>query len=395
MSAVLLLIIIYLAFISLGLPDALIGSGWPVIHRDIGVPVSYAGILTSIISCGTIISSMLSGIVVRKFKTGATTAVSVMMTAAALIGFSFSTSFIQLCLWAVPLGLGAGAIDSALNNFVAVHYKAKHMNWLHCFWGLGASAGPVILAFYMTGEKGWSGGYLAVGIIQLVLAAVLFFSMFLWRRVEENQRQSSESEDYPYVKYRDLLKIKGVKAALITFFAYCTVESVTGIWGSSYLVIIHGLTPETAARWISLYYFGITLGRFICGFISMYLNNKALIRMGQCIILAGIGVLLVPALYYAPLIGLFLIGLGCAPVFPALIHDTPENFGRENSQAMIGFQMACAYAGTTFMPPLFGYIGQNISFALMPFVLIAITGLMIFGTERLHSLKSFRENTLK
>jgi len=378
MMSFLLLIIIYFSFISLGLPDSLLGSAWPSMYGALNVPLSYAGIISMIIASGTVISSVFSAKILTRLGTGITAAVSVFMTAAALIGFSISQTFFLLCLCAVPLGLGAGSIDAALNNYVALHYKARHMSWLHCFWGIGASAGPIIMSFYLINNNSWNAGYRIIGIIQFCLVLLLFISLPLWRK---NKPETDLTKNNP-LKFSKLFLIAGVKEALVTFFCYCAIETAAGLWGASYLVIEKGITPQTAARWISLYYIGITLGRFISGFITMKLNNRQMVRLGQIIIGAGIIVLVLPFGNALLLPGLFLIGLGCAPVFPSLLHETPANFGAEHSQSIMGIQMACAYIGTTIMPPVFGWLASLLSFNIFPVFLgvILIIKIIMFGS---------------
>jgi fucose permease len=379
MLSILLLILIYLSFISLGLPDSLLGSAWPSMYGTLNVPLSYAGIISMIIASGTVISSMFSARILRRFGTGIVAAVSVLMTAAALIGFSISHSFLLLCICAVPLGLGAGSIDTALNNYVALHYKARHMSWLHCFWGIGASAGPIIMSFYLINSNSWNSGYRTIGIIQFCLVLLLFISLPLWKK---NKSETDSAKNKPH-KFSKLFSIAGVKEVLVTFFCYCSIETITGLWGASYLVIEKGITPEIAARWISLYYIGITFGRFISGFITMKLTNRQMVRLGQIIIGAGIIVLVLPFENALLLPGLFLIGLGCAPVFPSLLHETPVNFGAEYSQSIMGIQMACAYIGTTIMPPVFGWLASLLSFNIFPVFLGLILVIKILMFELL------------
>lgn len=383
----LLLVIIYMSFISLGLPDSLLGSAWPVMRTDMALPVSFGGILSFIITGGTIISSLLSDKVIRRFGTGKVTAVSVGMTAFALLGFSVSPGFPWLCVLAVPLGLGAGSVDTALNNFVALHYKASHMSWLHCFWGVGATVGPIIMSFYLRSESGWKMGYRIIGIIQVCLVVVLFASLPLWKLVGGSTKSEDISGDS--LKFIDILRINGAKPALLTFFSYCSLESSAGLWGSSYLVLVKGISSETAAKLVSLYYFGITLGRFISGFITMKLSNSSLIRIGEAVIITGLVFLLLPVDWvFIQTVGFLLIGLGCAPVFPSLIHETPVRFGKDLSQAFIGMQMACAYVGSTLMPPIFGFIAQRTSFCLFPFFLLTASLIMIMANKRITGTKT-------
>jgi fucose permease len=391
-----LLIIIYVAFISLGLPDSLLGSAWPSMHGAMGVPISYAGIVSMIIAGGTIISSFFSGKIIRKLGTGAVTSISVFMTAAALLGFSFSNEFYQLCLWAIPLGLGAGSIDSALNNFVALHYKAKHMSWLHCFWGVGAMTGPIIMSYCLEQGAVFQTGYRVVAIIQFTLVVILIATQPLWKKVVTGNKSADpkEQQEHRVLSVGGLLKLPGAKQALIAFFCYCSIESTTGLWGSSFVVLIHGISAETAARWTSLFYFGITFGRFLSGFITMKLNHRQMIRLGEAIIAIGVAALLLPLGQVVLCSGFVLIGLGCAPIYPSLLHETPVNFGAEYSQSIMGIQMAVAYVGSTFMPPLFGFLASKISYKLMPFFLGGLLLLMIFMIEVLNR-RVHRKNSMQ
>ncbi|MDR1840216.1 MAG: MFS transporter [Treponema sp.] len=380
MFTILLLIIIYLSFISLGLPDSLLGSAWPSMYNLLNVPLHYAGYISMIIAGGTVISSVFSERIIKRFGTGIVTAVSVLMTAAALIGFSVSNSFLYLCLCAVPLGLGAGSVDAALNNYVALHYKARHMSWLHCFWGVGASVGPIIMSVFLIRQNSWNSGYRAIGVIQFCLVLLLFVSLPLWKNnnMAENKARNNS------VKFAKLFRISGVKEVLVAFFCYCSIETIAGLWGASFLVMEKGVQPEIAAQWIALYYIGITSGRFISGFITMKLNNRQMVRLGQIIIGCGIAVLVLPYGNITLLPGLFMIGLGCAPIYPSLLHETPKNFGEEYSQAMMGIQMGSAYIGTTLMPPIFGRLASYMSFNIFPLFLGIILILKIIMVEALN-----------
>jgi fucose permease len=380
---ILLLIIIYIAFISLGLPDSMMGAAWPAMYEGLGVQLSSAGIISMIISCGTILSSFFSGKIIRKLGTGLVTAVSVSMTALAMLGVAVSQNFIWFCICAIPLGLGAGSVDAALNNYVALHYKAMHMSWLHCFWGVGASLGPYIISLYLNEENGWIKGFTIVSIIQFALAAVLFTALPLWSRANSLQFDENISSDTP-LKFKEILTIKGTKYALTAFFCYCAIEATTGLWGSTFLVNAHGISPAVAAKWVSLFYIGITAGRFISGFVTMKLDGRKMIRIGQIMIITGILLLIIPITDITLLLGLFIIGLGCAPIYPSMIHLTPENFGAGISQSVIGMQMACAYVGATFMPPLFGLIAQHIDAAWYPVYISIFIVLMIISSERLN-----------
>ena len=378
----LLLTIIYLSFISLGLPDSLLGAAWPSMYPGLGVPMSYSGILFFIISAGTVLSSLLSDRLTRRLGTGRVTAISVGMTAAALFGFSVSRSFPLLCLWAIPYGLGAGSVDAALNNYVALHLASRHMSWLHCMWGIGASVGPYIMGFALAQKAGWPMGYRIIGIIQLVLTLLIIFTLPLWKE----KAASVDAQDTPPSKplgLRDILRITGTKEILITFFCYCALEQTTSLWASSYLVLCKGLSTEAAAKFASLFFLGITVGRVTNGFLTLRLNDTQLIRMGQGIIGVGLLFFLLPLRENAALAGLTLVGLGCAPIYPSIIHSTPAHFGAARSQAIIGVEMASAYIGNCLMPPLFGWIASNISIAIFPFFLFALLVLMIFMHEAL------------
>lgn len=371
----LLLAIIYLSFISLGLPDSLLGSAWPAMYPQLGVPVSYSGIVFMIISVGTIISSLQSDRLTRRLGTGKVTAFSVAMTAAALLGFSVSHEFWQLCLWAVPYGLGAGSVDASLNNYVALHYESRHMSWLHCMWGVGAAAGPYIMGRVITGGGMWNGGYRCIALIQIALTAVLLLSLPLWKGRPQAENAAGAA-DAKSLSVREAVKISGVKNVLICFFCYCALEQTTGLWASSYLTLYKGVPAETAASYASMFFIGITVGRALNGFAAMKLNDVQMVRMGELIIACGVAVMLLPLGAGVSLAGLVIIGLGCAPVYPCLIHATPEHFGADRSQAVIGIQMACAYVGTSLMPPLFGLIAGHITVALLPVYLLVLLALM-------------------
>ena len=384
-----LLVIIYLSFISLGLPDSLWGSAWPVMYRQLNVPMSYAGIITMIIAGGTIVSSLMSNTLTKKIGAGAVTAASVFMTAAALFGFSSSSSFLMLCIWAVPYGLGSGAVDAALNNYVALYYAPRHMSWLHCFWGIGASVSPYIMSFCLIRGLGWQKGYFSVGTVQTILTAILVLSLPMWKK-----RSSVGTDEHTESKSLTLfgvLKIDGIIFILLTFFGYCALETTTGLWASSYLTNFRGVAPQISAQFASLFYIGITFGRFLCGFVSEKIGDKLLIRIGIITIIAGINMVALPfETNNTALAGLIIIGLGCAPVYPSIIHATPFNFGKENSQAIIGIQMACAYMGSTFMPPVFGMIARNISVGLYPVYLMIFALIMIIMSEKMNKKLNIR-----
>ena len=385
-----LLAVIYMAFISLGLPDSLLGAAWPSMYTEFGVPLSYAGVVSMIIAFGTIVSSLQSDRMTRKLGTGMVTAISVAMTAMALFGFSFSHSFIALCLWAIPYGLGAGSVDASLNNYVALHYESRHMSWLHCMWGVGATLGPYIMGYTLTGGQSWNAGYRYIGIIQVFLTAILLLSLPLWLKRtavnggETDADTSVDKKSGKALSLREIFSIPGAKEVMLCFFCYCALEQTTGLWASSYLNIYRGISPETAARYAALFYIGITIGRAISGFITMKLNDKQMIRMGQVIITIGLVMMLLPFSQNLSLFGLIVIGLGCAPIYPCIIHSTPAHFGADKSQAIIGVQMACAYIGTCLMPPVFGLIANYISVALLPVFLFVFLILMVVMHERLN-----------
>lgn len=379
----LLLAVIYISFISLGLPDALLGSAWPTIYSEFQVPVSYAGIISMIIAIGTVISSLMSDRLTYRFGTGKVTAVSVAMTAVALLGFSFSHSFWMLCLWAIPYGLGAGSVDASLNNYVALHYASRHMSWLHCMWGVGASVGPYIMGYVLSNGQSWNIGYRSIGIMQIVLTALLLFSLPLWKSRPQAADGETTKGDHKPLSLRRILSIPGAKEIMITFFCYCALEQTAGLWASSYLVLNKGISTQTAASFASMFFVGITIGRALSGFLTMKLNDTQMIRLGEGIVLIGIVTLFLPLGEMISLIGLILVGLGCAPIYPCVIHSTPQHFGADKSQAIIGVQMASAYIGTCLMPPLFGLIANHISIALLPLYLLIILVLMFFMYEKM------------
>lgn len=381
---VLLLVIIYIAFISLGLPDSILGSAWPAMYGGLGVPIASAGVISMILSGGTIISSLFSDTLIRKAGTGMVTFVSVAITAVALMGFSFAGSLTALCLWAIPLGLGAGSVDAALNNFVALHYKARHMNWLHCFWGIGASAGPLIMSWCLVFWNSWRAGYRAISALQFALVLVLLGSLPLWKKARRSADSRSEKTGEKSLSLPQIARLPGAKQALLAFFCYCSIESMIGLWGSSYLVVVRGISADTAARWIALFYIGITLGRFFSGFLSMVLTNRQMITLGQLLIGVGVIILLLPFGGYSLLAGFFLAGTGCAPIYPSMLHETPNNFGAQHSQSIMGVQMACAYIGNTLIPPLFGVLAARAGYRLFPLCLMALLGVMTLMTILLH-----------
>jgi fucose permease len=348
------------------------------LHEEISVPVSYAGMVSMVICLGTILSSLCSGKLLQKFGAGKVTAFSVALTAAALFGFSTSTRFWMLILWAIPYGLGAGGVDAILNNYVALHYKAQHMSWLHCMWGVGASISPYIMSFSLVSLDSWNYGYLIVSIIQIVLSAVIFLSLPLWKKGTE---ATEEETPAAALTFREIFAIKGAFACFVTFFCYCGLELTTTLWTSSYLVQKWDFAPEMAAGFASMCYIGITLGRLINGFLAMRLSDHFLIRMGIGIITVGLVFLFIPGNSAFALVGFAVIGLGCAPIYPCIIHMTPSVFGKDKSQAMIGIQMAFAYTGLLLMPPLFGLIADYISISLLPVYQLLLLAVMFVMHE--------------
>ena len=367
-----LLIIIYIAFISLGLPDALLGSCWPIMHEELNVPLSYAGIISFVITIGTIVSSLMSERLTYKFGTSKVTAFSILLTAIALFGFSISGNFWLLILFSIPYGIGAGGVDASLNNYVALHYSSKHMSFLHAMWGVGTCIGPNIMSMYLLNGNSWNSSYLTISIFQIILSIVVIFSIPIWKV----RKESIDNDKNEPIKLREIFKIKGVKEVLITFFCYCALEQTAILWSSSYLVEHYDVNKELAASLASLFLIGITVGRFISGFMSVKFNDKMMIRIGLSVISVGVILLFIPSVYLT-FIGLILIGLGCAPIYPSIIHSTPILFGKDKSQASIGVEMAFAYSGCLLMPPLFGFIATYINIGLFTLYLFIILIVMI------------------
>ena len=425
-----LLLMIYLAFISLGLPDALLGSAWPIMYQEFAVPVSYSGTIFMIICGGTILSSLNSENLNRRFGTGKITAISVLLTAIALFGFSISHSFLMLCLFAIPYGLGAGSVDAALNHYVALHYSSRHMSWLHCMWGLGASVGPYIMGFVLQKGEPWSRGYLIVSLIQFALAIALFCSLSLWKKkpeeLKENAASTAKQENSQQNEFRqnesqlescseeakkqeplpsgvpkqkalslkEVFAIPGAKESLASFYGYCALEQTVGLWAGSFMVLALGMEEKLAASYVALFYFGITFGRFLSGFFTMKWKDEQMVLGGSAIVFFGIFLLFTPWSKALVLPALILIGLGCAPVYPSVIHSTPYNFGVEHSSALIGAQMAAAYVGTLIMPPLFGVLGRSFSMKLFPYYSMFLLLFMVFTYRRMLQVtkKARREN---
>ena len=360
----LLLAVIYLAFISLGLPDSLLGAAWPAIRTEFQVPLSYMGLISMIISGGTIISSLMSERLTQKIGPKIVTLVSVLVTAFALIGFSVSTEFYQLCLWGIPYGLGAGAIDAALNNYVALHYNTRHMSWLHCFWGVGTIISPYLMG-YAVKNYHWTVRYRMVAVLQIVIFVIFLLSFPLWKVNKDSQTQENKNAD----KISQLIKIDGVKAILVGFFCYCSAEATCMLWASSYLEQLNNLTKDQAASFGSLFFIGITVGRLISGFLSDKLKDNELIKIGSTIAVVGAVLIIYPNVITS-VIGFIIIGLGCAPIYPCIIHSTVDNFSIEHCHGVIGLQMACAYIGSTFAPAIFSYIVKYVPVRIMPLYIL-------------------------
>lgn len=375
-----LLMMIYLSFISLGLPDSMLGSAWPAMNVSLNAPLWGAGLVQMLISFCTIISSLNSAKLIRRFGTGKLTAISVATTALALLGFSLAKNYAFLLLMAVPLGLGAGAVDAGLNNYVALHCEAKHMSWLHCFWGIGTIIGPMILSAVLRIGGSWATGYRAVGLIQCAVSALLFATLGMWKHGNIQQEEHGAKA----LSVWEVLSLPGAKAGMVTFLCYCAVESTLGLWGATYISQVRGVDEATAASFGAMFYIGITVGRAISGFMAMKLLPKQMVRVGQALLALGCIFMMIPAGSTLSGIGLVVCGLGCAPIYPNIIQDTPVNYGTENSQAAIGVQMAFAYVGSTFLPSIFGALAGVDGYDLLPYFAISICVLMtvLFGIQK-------------
>ena len=402
-----LLLIIYLSFISLGLPDALLGSAWPIMHEELKVPLSYSGSVYMLISCCTILSSLKSESLNRRFGTGKITAFSVLLTALAIFGFSMSRSFYMLLLFAIPYGLGAGSVDAALNHYVALHYSSRHMNWLHCMWGIGASIGPYIMGFVLQRGYSWSKGYFLIGLLQAGLTFLLFLSLGLWKEKEEDMNDLVKAEMHEgeeakkAMSFREILRIPGAKECIASFFFYCAIEQTIGLWSGSFMVYSLRIDAKLAASLVALFYFGITFGRFLAGIFSAKWKDEELILGGITILFLGITLLFPAGLFSGKrlfgmelrqvfvILSLLFMGLGCAPIYPAIIHSTPYNFGAENTSALIGKQMASAYIGSLSLPPVFGVLAKNFGTGLFPFYAVVLGIAMLYMYKQL--LKKTKE----
>ena len=374
-----LLVLIYIAFISLGLPDSVLGSAWPVMQAELGAPLSLAGYISMVVSAGTVVSSLASNRLITRFGVGRVTAVSVLMTAAGLLGISLAPGAWMLFLCAIPLGLGAGSVDAALNNFVALHYAARHMSWLHCFWGIGATAGPMILSLQLSHGASWRSAYGLISGIQFALALALFLTLSVWRHAKAPAAESGEEQRY--LTNREALRLPLVKTALVGFVFFCAVETTSGLWASTYLHQARGLSASEAAMGASMFYGAITAGRLITGFAASRISPARLIRIGQCVCLAGAAMVALPAPSAVGMLGIAVIGLGTSPIYPNMLHETPRRFGARNSQAIVGLEMAFAYIGSTLIPPLFGSLASATTLHLYPWFLAACTLVMLAASE--------------
>ena len=375
----LLIAVIYLIFISLGLPDSLLGSGWPAMHAAFSVPSSYAGYASMAISFMTIISALLSPIMIKRFHTKWIVIVSIFLTVMGLIGFSISTSYAMLFVFAVPYGMGAGAIDASVNHYVANNYSGSVMNFLHCFYGVGAVISPNIMAVALS-KASWNEGYRWTAYIQIFILLICIISLPLWKKNESDSNKQEEE----VAGIREALKRPGVVLTLIAFFAYCSGEATCFLWTSSYFAgVKEGLTDHLIASFGSLIFGGLMLGRLISGFVSNRLGDRMLIRIGIFVEVVGILLVMIPVASFIPAaIGFVIIGTGMGPVYPAIQHMAPTNFGERYSAAVIGLQMASAYIGSTFMPMIFGNIQEKIGIGIMPFYLLIFAVLNIWMLER-------------
>ncbi len=385
----LLVAVIYLAFISLGLPDSLLGSAWPSMYGEFDVSIDYSGYIFATISICTVISALLSSKVTNRFSTKIVTVVSIFMTAAALFGFSVSSSYWMLIVFAIPYGLGAGSIDAALNNYVAIHFESKHMSWLHCMWGIGTMVGPFIMSKTLTSSDSWQLGYRLIAIIQLVIGLIVLSSLPLWK-----DDKAAEVKEKTNTNVFSALKINGVIYMLLVFFAYCALEQTVNLWASSYLSLSLDVSSEKAAAYASMFFIGITIGRAASGFITARVNDDQMVNLGLAIVCVGVVLMLLPVGLYPKLAGLVLVGLGCAPIYPCMIHATPAHFGAENSQNVIGLQMASAYVGTTLMPPLAGQLIDLIGADIFPYYLLIMMVLIFIAHQLLLSQTSRNDKGL-
>lgn len=374
-----LLIVIYIVFISLGLPDSLFGVVWPVVHREFGVAESFASVYSVIVAVTSGGVSFFAGRLIRKFGTGRVTFVSVLLTAVGLLGTSFAPNLWVMMFFSVVMGYGAGAIDTGLNNYVSLHYKASHMNWLHCFWGVGVTVSPIIMSAFLSGETGsWRTGYRVIAAIQFCIALIAAISLPHWKDSESGGKTTGDENEKN--KKANIFAVKGVLTSTLSLGLYCGMEFLIGTWGASYLVNTFALSPDSAAKWISLYYGGIMLGRLVSGFVSMKTSDNTLIRAGIVISFAGMILLALP-IGTPAFFGLLLIGFGFGPIFPSVLHSVPGRFGNELSADITGFHMGGAYALGFLIQVSFGYIASATTFYITPFVLLAVAAALFTVNE--------------
>lgn len=383
-----LLIVIYIVFISLGLPDSLFGVSWPVVHLDFGVQESFASVYTIIIAVCTGGVSFVAGKLIRRFGTGRVTFYSTLLTVVAMVGISFAPNLLVMMLFAVIMGYGAGAIDTGLNNYVSLHYEARHMNWLHCFWGVGVTTSPMIMSLFLGGENGsWRSGYRVVAMLQFAIAMIVLATLNKWKGESEDSGNGEETRQIPDKTFGQLVRMKGVGTSILSLGFYCGGEFLLGTWGATYAVNVFGLSPDVAAKWVSLYYGGIMLGRIVSGFVSMKVSDNRLIKGGMMIAAAGMVVLALP-IGSLSLAGLLLIGFGYGPVFPSVLHSVPARFGMDYSADITGYHMGGAYAIGFALQLVFGFLASATTFTITPFVLLVLcAGVLLATASTLNALK--------
>lgn len=368
----LLLAVIYIVFISLGLPDSLFGVSWPVVHTEFGLPENIASLYSIIMGVCTGGVSFVSGKLIRKFGTGKVTFLSTLLTVIGLIGISFSTNIFLMMLFSIILGFGAGAIDTGLNNYVSLHYKARHMNWLHCFWGVGVTVSPIIMSFFLADENNsWRNGYRAIALIQFFIALIVLFTLKKWKVESKTETSENGNADIRGKSFSELLRIKGVVISILSLGLYCSGEFMIGTWGATYAINVFAVSPDEAAKWVSLYYGGIMLGRIISGFVADKLSDNTLIKIGAICAAVGIIILILP-FGASSLFGLLLVGIGYGPIFPSVLHSVPSKFGKNYSADITGYHMGGAYGIGFAVQLIYGYVASATSFAITPYILLAL-----------------------
>ena len=382
-----LLIVIYIAFVSLGFPDSLFGVSWPVVHVEFGTPESFASLYSIITGVCTGGVAFIAGPLLRKFGTGKVTFFSTLLTALGLIGISFSPNIVVMMICTVIMGYGAGAIDTGLNNFVSLHYKAKHMNWLHCCWGLGVTVSPIIMSAFLGGDSTWRNGYRIVALIQFTIALIILASLKKWN-IQPKKLAEEAPKELVKKSFFDLLKEKGMITSILSLGLYCAGEFTIGTWGATYAVNVLAVSPDEAAKWISLYFGGIMASRIVAGFLSEKLSDNTLVMGGTALAAVGMVVLLLP-IGKSALVGLLLIGMGYGPVFPSVLHSVPSRFGTDYSADITGYHMSGAYGIGFAVQFAYGYIASATTFAITPFVLFALAlGIIASTVVTLKKLKT-------